>query len=101
MVVEVLARQAEVLSERTGQPFTDAFAEVLKTPAGHQLAGLADGPHRHEGAAYWQADLITERETQRPAALARPTAKGGEGPLRRERTAEGKAHLAGRRPSGL
>jgi CheY-like chemotaxis protein len=71
MVVEVLARQAEALSERTGQPFKDAFAEVLKTPAGHQLAGLADGPHRHERAAYWQADLITEREAQTPAALLR------------------------------
>jgi hypothetical protein len=30
MVVETLARQAEALSERTGQPFKDAFAEVLK-----------------------------------------------------------------------
>jgi hypothetical protein len=30
MVVETLARQTEALSERTGQPFKDAFAEVLK-----------------------------------------------------------------------
>ena len=61
MVVEVLARQAETLSERTGQPFKDAFVQVLDTPAGRQLAELADGPHRHERAAYWQADLLAER----------------------------------------
>ena len=29
MVVESLARQAEVLSEKTGRSFEDAFAEVL------------------------------------------------------------------------
>jgi len=55
MVVEALARQAEALSEESGRPFKDAFAEVLKTPAGRQLAELADGPHRHERAAEWQA----------------------------------------------
>jgi len=71
MVVEVLARQAEVLSERTGQPFEDAFAEVLKTPAGRQLGELADSQYRHEKAAEWQADLIADREAQRPAALLR------------------------------
>ncbi|HEX2098758.1 MAG TPA: hypothetical protein VHF46_06865, partial [Rubrobacteraceae bacterium] len=55
MVVEALARQAEALSEGTERPFDDAFAEVLKTPAGHRLSELADGPHRHEKAAQWQA----------------------------------------------
>jgi CheY-like chemotaxis protein len=66
MVVEVLARQAEALSERTGKPFEDAFAEVLKTPAGRRLGDLADGPHRHERASEWQADLMAVREAQRP-----------------------------------
>jgi CheY-like chemotaxis protein len=69
MVVEVLARQAEALSKRTGQSFEDAFAEVLKTPAGRRLGELADGPHRHESAAEWQAALVSDRESQRPAAF--------------------------------
>ena len=69
MVVEALARQAEALSERTGRPFEEAFAKVLETPAGRRLAELADGPHRHEKAARWQAGLIADREAQRPAHL--------------------------------
>jgi hypothetical protein len=69
MVVEVLARQAEALSERTEISFDEAFAEVLKTPAGRQLGDLADGPHRHERAARWQTDLLAGREAQRPAHL--------------------------------
>jgi hypothetical protein len=74
MVVEALARQAEALSERTGQPFEEAFAQVLKTPAGRRLSELADGPHRHEKAAEWQAGLLREREARRPAYLR--TSKG-------------------------
>lgn len=69
MVVEVLARQAETLSEGTELPFDEAFAEVLKTPAGRQLGELADGPHRHERAAQWQAGLLAGREAKRPARL--------------------------------
>ena len=69
MVVESLAREAEALSERTGHPFEDAFAEVLKTPAGGRLGELADGPHRHEKAAKWQAGLLADREARRPAHL--------------------------------
>jgi hypothetical protein len=61
MVVEVLARQAEGLADRSGQPFDDAFADVLSTPAGRRLGELADGPHRHEKAARWQAGLLGER----------------------------------------
>lgn len=71
MVVEALARQAEALAERTGRPFEEAFADVLETRAGRLLAELADGPHRHEGAAYWQARLRADREAERPAALLR------------------------------
>ena len=69
MVVEALARQAETLSEGTGQPFEEAFAQVLKTPAGRRLGELADGPHRHEKAAQWQAGLLADREARRPAHL--------------------------------
>jgi CheY-like chemotaxis protein len=68
MVVEVLARQADAFSERTGRSFDEAFAAVLKTPAGRQLAELAEGQHRHERAAEWQAELIAAREAQRPSA---------------------------------
>jgi CheY-like chemotaxis protein len=67
MVVEVLARQAEALSEKAGRPFKVAFVEVLTTPAGHILGELADGPHRHDRAADWQEGLIADREAQRPA----------------------------------
>ena len=75
MVVETLARQAEALSEGTKQPIEDAFAEVLKTPAGRRLSELADGPHRHEKAAEWQAGLLADREARRPARLR--TSEGG------------------------
>ena len=61
MVAEVLARQAEELASRTGQPFRKALEEVRRTEAGRQLSALADGPHRHEGARYWQAHLRIER----------------------------------------
>jgi CheY-like chemotaxis protein len=69
MVVEVLARQAEALSEETGRPFEEAFAEVLDTPAGRLLGELAEGPQRHERAALWQARLRAERQAKKPAAL--------------------------------
>ena len=69
MVVESLARQAEVLSEGSGKTFEEAFAEVLETPSGRRLGELADGPHRHERASEWQAGLIADREAQRPAHL--------------------------------
>jgi hypothetical protein len=76
MVVESLARQAEALSEGTGQPFEEAFAEVLKTPAGCRLGELAEGPHRHQRAAEWQAGLIAAREARRQAHL-RSIPEGG------------------------
>lgn len=72
MVVEALARQAEALSDRTGRPFEDTFAEVLETPAGRRLGELAEGPHRHQMAAEWQAGLLNDREARRPAHLRDP-----------------------------
>ena len=64
MVVEVLVRQAEELAARTGQPFGEAYEDVIKTEAGRQLAELAEGPHRHEKARYWQANLLFERVSE-------------------------------------
>jgi hypothetical protein len=72
MVVESLARQAEALSEGNSKTFADAYAEVLETPAGRRLGELADGPHRHEKAAEWQAGLLADREARRPARLRTP-----------------------------
>jgi hypothetical protein len=60
----------------SGQSFEEAFAEVLKTPAGRRLGELAEGPHRHQGAAEWQAGLIAAREARRKAHL-RSTPEGG------------------------
>ena len=79
MVVEVLARQAEALEEREGRPFKDAFAEVLTTPAGRILGKLADGPHRHERAAKWQAHLIANRLSQSPVTHLGRQASTAEG----------------------
>lgn len=67
MAVEVLARQAQELAARTGQPFWEAYKEVLRTEGGRQLAGLAEGPHRHEKARYWQANLLFECATVQAA----------------------------------
>jgi CRISPR/Cas system endoribonuclease Cas6 (RAMP superfamily) len=64
MVVEVLARQADKLADRSDQPFQEAFEEVLKTEAGQQLAELAEGRQRHEKAIYWQANLLFERVSE-------------------------------------
>ena len=65
MAAEVLERQAKARAERSGQSLEEAFAEVLRTPAGRQLGELAEGPHRHQKAAQWQASLIEERAAQR------------------------------------
>ena len=63
---------------------------MLKTPARRQLAELAEGPHRHDSAAEWQADLLADREAQKPAlVLMCGWNKTGAG--------EAKAHLASRR----
>ena len=66
MAAQVLERQAaKARAERSGQSLEEALAEVLRTPAGRQLGELADGPHRHQKAAQWQASLIEERAAQR------------------------------------
>jgi hypothetical protein len=65
MAKEVLARQAEALAGRTGQPFESALEAVAGTEAGRQLEELANGEHGHERAMDWQANLVRERAGER------------------------------------
>jgi hypothetical protein len=65
MAAEVLGRQAGAQSGRSGRSYEEAFKDVLNTEAGRQLVELADGPHRHEKAAQWQAGLLEERAEER------------------------------------
>ncbi len=58
MVLEVLTRQAKALIYQTGQPFEEALVAILRTDSGRQLTELADGPHSHEQAHDWQANLV-------------------------------------------
>jgi hypothetical protein len=59
-----LARQAERLAAQIGRPIEEAYEEASQTEAGRQLAELAEGPHRHEKASYWQANLRIERASK-------------------------------------
>jgi hypothetical protein len=65
MAKEVLARQAEALAGRTGQPFEGALEAVAGTDAGRQLEELANGEHGHERALDWQANMARERAEER------------------------------------
>jgi hypothetical protein len=65
MAEEVLARQAESLADRIGQPFERALEIVTDTEAGRQLRELAKGEHRHERARDWQASMLWERAEER------------------------------------
>ena len=64
MAEEILSRQAEVRAKRTAQPLDEALEAVLETPAGRQLEELRCGPHQHEEARYWQANLLFERVSE-------------------------------------
>jgi hypothetical protein len=65
MADEVLARQARVRAERTGESFEEALKAVRKTEAGRQLEELSEGPHRHEKADQWQEEMARERSEER------------------------------------
>ena len=65
MADEVLARQARVRAERTGESLEEALKAVRKTEAGHQLEELREGPHRDERAQEWQEGLAEERAEER------------------------------------
>jgi hypothetical protein len=61
MTEETLLRQARARAQRTGESLAGALEAVLQTPAGLQLGELGRGPHQHEQALYWQANLLFER----------------------------------------
>jgi hypothetical protein len=65
MADEVLARQARLRAERTGEPFEEALKAVRNTEAGRQLEELSEGPHRDERADQWQEDMSRERTEER------------------------------------
>ena len=65
MADEVLARQARVRAERTGESLEVALKAVRNTEAGRQLEELSEGPHRHEKAQEWQEGLAEERVEER------------------------------------
>jgi hypothetical protein len=65
MADEVLARQARVRAERTGESFEEALKAVRKTEAGRQLEELSEGPHRDERADQWQEEMSRERTEER------------------------------------
>ena len=65
MAQEVLERQARSLVAQTGQPFGEAMEAVEDTEAGRQLRELANGEHRDERAAEWQASLPWKRIEER------------------------------------
>jgi hypothetical protein len=65
MANEVLARQAKVRAERTGEPLEEARAAVLKTEAGRQLRNLREGSYRDERAGEWQEGMAQERAEER------------------------------------
>jgi hypothetical protein len=64
MAQVVLWRQARTLAQSTGETLDEALEEVLETPAGRQLEELRSGPHQHEEARYWQANLLFERVSE-------------------------------------
>jgi hypothetical protein len=69
MADEVLARQARIRADRTGEPFEHAFEAVMSTEAGRRLKELRNGPHHDERAQEWQESLARERAEERADAL--------------------------------
>jgi hypothetical protein len=71
MANEVLARQAKVRAERTGEPLEEARAAVLKTEAGRQLRTLREGSYRDERADEWQEGMAQKRAEERTEERSR------------------------------
>jgi hypothetical protein len=65
MAEEVLARQAKVLADWSGQSLEDALKIVADTEAGRQLRELANEEHGHEKAQDWQVSVLWERAEER------------------------------------
>ena len=68
MADEVVARQAKIRADRTGEPLEDALEAVMGTEAGRQLEELRGGPHHDERAQEWQESLARERAEERAGA---------------------------------
>jgi hypothetical protein len=68
MANEVLARQAKVRAERTGESLEEARSAVLETEAGRRLRNLREGPYRDERADEWQEGMAQERAEERRRA---------------------------------
>ena len=71
MANEVLARQAKVRAERTGESLEEARAAVLKTEAGRQLRTLREGSYRDERADEWQEGMAQKRAEERTEERSR------------------------------
>ena len=93
MAVDVLARQAGALAQRTGEPFEEALKAVLETEAGKQLGELRDGPHRDERAEVWQEDLPRKRVEERSRARQMERSRAREEELSRARDAAWKSFM--------
>ena len=68
MADEVVARQAKIRADRTGEPLEEALEAVMDTEAGRQLEELRSGPHHDERAQEWQESLARERAEERADA---------------------------------
>ena len=64
MAEEILLRQASTRARRAGEPLAAALQAVLQTRAGCQLEELRTGPHQHQEARYWQANLLFKRVSE-------------------------------------
>ena len=69
MADEVLARQAKIRADGTGEPFEDALKAIMDTEGGRQLQELRNGPHHDERAQVWQESLARQRAEERDDAL--------------------------------
>ena len=68
VAAEVLARQARIRAEGTGERFGEALEAVLETEASRQLEELRNDPWRDEGAERWQENLPRRRGPERGRA---------------------------------
>ena len=68
MADEVLARQAKIRADRTGEPLEDALEAVMGTEAGRQLEELRNGRRHAKMAQEWQESLARERTEERADA---------------------------------
>ncbi len=93
MANEVLARQAKVRAERTGEPLEEARAAVLKTEAGRQLRTLREGPYRDERAGEWQEGMAQKRAEERSRARQEERSRARQEECSRARLAAWKSFM--------